>query len=107
MEPPSPARLYATLAGVFLFVAGILGFFGDLSWLNYLYVATGLLALLLAAVAARPCALAFGLLYTALAIVDFSGGDGWMHLALGLLGLAAAAGTPKLETRAQAAAKGP
>jgi len=107
MEPPSPARLYATLAGAFLFVAGILGFFQDLSWLNYLYVATGLLGLLLAAVAARPCALALGLLYTVLAAVDFAGSDGWLHLALGLLGLEAAAGTAKLEPRAKAAAKSP
>ena len=41
MEPPSPARLYATLIGAVLFVAGIVGFFHDLSWLNYLYVASG------------------------------------------------------------------
>ena len=105
MEPPSPARLYATLAGAFLFAAGILGFFQDLSWLNYLYVATGLLGLLLAAVAARPYALALGLLYTALAVADFSGG-GWLHLTLGLLGLAAVAAM-RSEPRAQAAGKGP
>jgi len=107
MEPPSPARLYATLAGALLFVAGILGFFGDLSWLNFLYVGTGALGLLLAGPAPRFCALSLGLIYTTLAIWDFSGGDGWLHLALGLLGLAALAGTPRLEPRAKAAAKSP
>jgi hypothetical protein len=123
MEPPSPARLYATLVGAVLFVAGIVGFFHDLSWLNYLYVASGAVGLLAATVAARPYALCLGLIYTGLAIADFSG-RGWPHLAVGLLGLAAFAGSrgslsrndvrkgprdrPKrLKPRTQAAAKGP
>jgi hypothetical protein len=122
MAPPSPARLFATLAGAILFVAGIVGFFHDLSWLNYLYVASGLAGLLLAAVAPPPYALGAGALYTGLAIVDFSN-RGWPHLAVGLLGLAAfaasrgskstkAAGKEprkrrrRLKPRAQAAAKG-
>jgi hypothetical protein len=122
MEPPSPARLYATLVGAILFVAGILGFFHDLSWLNYLYLASGAVGLLVAAVAARPYALCAGLLYTALAIADFSS-SGWPHLAVGLLGLAAFAASRgskstdevekeprkrarRLKPRAQAAAKG-
>lgn len=122
MEPPSPARLYATLVGAVLFVAGILGFFQDLSWLNYLYVASGAIGLLLAAAAARPYALGAGAIYTGLAIWEFSD-RGWAHLAVGLLGLAAFAATrgskstggaeketrkrPKrLKPRAQAAAKG-
>src|SRR4249919_335813 len=92
MEPPSPARLYAALAGAGLFVAGILGFFQDLSWLNYLYLASGAIGLLVAAVAARPYALCAGLLYTGLAIAEFSD-RGWPHLAVGLLGLAAFAAT--------------
>ena len=94
MEPPSPARLYAALVGAVLVVLGIAGFFSDLSWLNFLYVATGSLGLLVAVRASRPYALGLGLLYTALAIWDFSS-DGWLHLTLGVLGLAAAAGTPK------------
>jgi hypothetical protein len=106
MEPPSPARLYATLVGAVLFVAGIVGFFHDLSWLNFLYVAAGALGLVLAAGASRLYALGMGLLFTGLAIWDFSA-SGWPHLALGLLGLAALAGTAKLEPRAQAAAKSP
>lgn len=122
MEPPSPARLYATLIGAVLFVAGIVGFFHDLSWLNYLYVASGAAGLLLAAVAARPYALGAGAIYTGLAIWEFSD-RGWPHLAVGLLGLAAFAATrgpkstheagresrqrPKrLKPRAKAAAKG-
>jgi hypothetical protein len=94
MEPPSPARLYAALVGAVLVVLGIAGFFSDLSWLNFLYVATGALGLLVAGRASRPYALGLGLLYTALTIWDFSS-DGWLHLALGVLGLAAAAGTPR------------
>jgi hypothetical protein len=94
MEPPSPARLYATLVGAVLVVLGIVGFFSDLSWLNFLYAASGAAGLLLAGRSSRPYALALGLLYTALAIADFSD-RGWLHLAIGVLGLAAAAGTPK------------
>jgi len=119
MEPPSPARLYATAVGAVLVVLGILGFFDDLSWLNFLYVATGALGLALAGRASRPYALGLGLLYTTLAIWGFADG-GWLHLALGLLGLAAAAGTAKarrpkrrrlskraLKPRAKAAGEGP
>jgi hypothetical protein len=122
MEPPSPARLYATLVSAVLFVAGIVGFFHDLSWLNYLYVASGAVGLLVAGVAARPFALCAGLLYTGLAIADFSS-RGWPHLAVGLLGLAAFAASrgsfvtrdvskeprkrsKRLKPRTQAAAKG-
>src|SRR5207344_3178240 len=49
MPPPSPARLYATLVGAVLVVLGLLGFFSDLSWLNFLYVGGGALGLVLAA----------------------------------------------------------
>lgn len=92
MEPPSPARLYATLVGAVLLVLGILGFFADLSWLNFLYAGTGAIGLALAGRASRPYALALGLLYTGLAIADFAD-RGWLHLAIGVLGLAAFAGT--------------
>jgi hypothetical protein len=105
MAPPSPARLYAALAGAVLFVLGILGFFQDLSWLNYLHLASGALALLLAAAAPRLCALALGLLYTVLSAWALPEAVGWLHLGIGLLGLAAvAAGS---EPRAQAAGKSP
>jgi Domain of unknown function (DUF4383) len=122
MEPASPARLYASLAGALLVVIGILGFFYDASfggfgevesalgvlsvngWLNLLHIGCGALGLLLAGVASRRYALAMGILYTLLAIWGPSPGP---DLAIGLLGLAAAAGTPKpgrrLESRAKAA----
>jgi hypothetical protein len=123
MAPPSPARLFATLVGAILFVAGIAGFFHDLSWLNYLYVASGAAGLLLAATAPLPYALCAGAIYTGLTIADFSS-RGWAHLAVGLLGLAAFAATRgskstngagkeprkqprRLKPRAQTAAKGP
>lgn len=111
MEAPSPARLYAALAGALLVVLGLVGFFYDASfddldgyeealgtlrvngWLNLFYVATGALGLLAADVAPRRYALAIGLLYTALSLAGW--GTGTLHLVIGLLGLAAVAGTPK------------
>ncbi|HET8564905.1 MAG TPA: DUF4383 domain-containing protein [Solirubrobacterales bacterium] len=111
MEPASPARLYAAVAGVLLLVLGIVGFFYDASftglgnldpalgalevnaWFNLLYVATGAIGLLLAGAASRPYSLAVGLLFTLLGILGL--GTGWFHLLVGLLGLAAVAGTPR------------
>jgi hypothetical protein len=107
MEPASPARLYATLIGAILFVAGMLGFFRDLSWFNFLYVASGALGLLIAGRAPRPYALGLGAIYTGLAIWGFGDGEDWLRLAVGLLGLAAAAGTPRSKPRAKAAAESP
>lgn len=111
MEAPSPARLYAAVVGALLVVLGLLGFFYDASfdglgeyeealgglevngWLNLFYVASGTAGLLAAGVASRGYALAAGLLFTLLAIVDW--GTGSLHLVIGLLGLAAVAGTPR------------
>ena len=119
MEAASPARLYASAIGALLVTLGILGFFYDASfgavddyeealgalqvngWLNLFYVATGALGLLVAGASSRGYSLAIGLLYTALAIAGW--GTGWLHLAIGLLGLAAAAGTPRLKPRAKRA----
>jgi hypothetical protein len=78
-------------------------------WLNLLHVVTGAIGLIAASYAARPFALAFGLFYVVLAIWGFtlgagdailgflpaSSGNDLLHLAIGLLGLAAAAGTPR------------
>jgi hypothetical protein len=78
-------------------------------WLNVLHIATGAIGLLAAGYASRAYALAVGWLYTVLAIWGFAigsgeeilgflpaaGGDEALHLVLGLLGLTAAAGTPK------------
>jgi Domain of unknown function (DUF4383) len=80
------------------------------AWLNLLHIATGTLGLLLAGYASRQYALGLGAVYTVLAIWGFaigggdaiggflpaSGGDDSLHLVLGLLGLAAAAGTPRV-----------
>jgi hypothetical protein len=115
MEPASPARLYASVAGALLVVLGIVGFFYDASftalddlqpalgtievnaWFNLLYVFTGAIGVLVAGVASRPYSLAMGLLYTLLAILGL--GTEWLHLTVGVLGLAAAAGTARPEKR--------
>jgi hypothetical protein len=119
MEPPSPARLYAAAVGAMLLVLGILGFFYDASfdgldnyeealgalqvngWLNLFYIATGALGVLVAGASSRGYSLTIGLLYTLLAIVGW--GTGWLHLVIGLLGLAATAATPTSKPRAQRA----
>jgi hypothetical protein len=125
MEPASPARLYASVAGALLVVLGIVGFFYDASftrlddlqpalgaidvnaWFNLLYVLTGAIGVLVAGVNSRGYSLAMGVLYTLLGI--FGPGTEWLHLTIGVLGLAAAAGTPsgkprrRSEPRAKAA----
>ena len=111
MEPPSPARLDATAVGALLVVLGIVGFFYDASfgaldsyeeafaglqvngWLNLFFLATGSLGVLVAGVSSRAYALAVGLLYTLLAIVGW--GSGRLFLAIGVLGMLAALGTPR------------
>jgi hypothetical protein len=116
MEAASPARLYASAVGALLVVLGILGFFYDASfgdvdsyeealgalevngWLNLFYVATGALGLLVAGASSRGYSLAIGLLYTVLAIAGW--GTGWLHLLIGLLGLAAWAGSRQPKKRA-------
>ncbi|MFL5873093.1 MAG: DUF4383 domain-containing protein [Solirubrobacterales bacterium] len=121
MEPPSPARLFAAAAVGLLVVLGIVGFFYDASfgaldhyeealgglqvngWLNLFFIATGAIGVLVAGASSRAYALAVGFVYTALAIGGW--GSGWLFLAVGVLGLAAALGTPKLEARAQPAGK--
>jgi hypothetical protein len=120
MEAPIPARLYAATAGAFLLVLGPVGFFYDASfgdldsyqealgaievngWLNLFYVATGSVGILVAGVSSRTYSLAVGVLFTMLAIVGW--GTGAFDLVVGLLGLAAAAGTPRAK-RGKAAAK--
>lgn len=119
MEPPSPARLYAAAVGALLVVLGIVGFFYDASfgdldsygeafaglkangWLNLFWIATGSLGVLVAGASSRAYALAIGLLYTALAIVGW--GSAGLFLAIGVLGIAAGLGTPRLKPRAKPA----
>lgn len=89
MDAPSPARLYASLFGAFLVVAGIVGFFYSASfgapgevddvfgifavnaWSNVLHILTGAIGLWVAGYAARQYALWLGLLYIAIAIWGF------------------------------------
>jgi hypothetical protein len=126
MEASSPAKLYATLVGAVLTIAGIIGFFysgsfgspGEVDkvfgilavngWHNVVHLVTGLLGLAAAGYAARQYALGLGLVYVVVAIWGFIIGSGesllgfipvntednFLHLILGLLGLAAGAATP-------------
>lgn len=136
MDGPSPARLYASLVGGTLVVAGIVGFFYSASfgapgsvedafgvfavnaWLNVLHILTGTIGLLAAGYASRQYALWLGLLYTAIAVWGFmlgagdailgflpvNGGDDFLHLAVGVLGIGAALATPAGEKRSPATA---
>lgn len=115
MEAPSPARLYAAVVGALLVVLGLLGFFYDASfgaldryadavaglqvngWLNLFYITTGTVGLLAAGFAPRGYALAMTVLFVGLAV--FGWGTDALHLAIGLLGLAAVAGTTRPEGR--------
>ncbi len=94
MQPASPARLYATVVGAVLVIAGIIGFFYSSSfgspgtvddifgvfavngWHNVLHLVTGLLGLAAAGYLARTYALAFGLLYVVVAVWGFIVGSG-------------------------------
>ncbi len=89
MDAPSPARLYASLVGATLVVAGIVGFFYSASfgtpgevdnalgvfavnaWSNVLHILTGAIGLWVAGYAARQYALWLGLLYIAIAVWGF------------------------------------
>jgi hypothetical protein len=132
MDTASPARLYCTLVGAVLVIAGIIGFFYSASfdtgtaavaadtdevfgilgvngWHNLVHVALGVLALAVAGSTsgARAYCLGIGLVYLVLAIWGFVDGDNiliglipvnnednFLHLILGLTGLAAGAATP-------------
>jgi Domain of unknown function (DUF4383) len=86
MEPPSPARLFATLAGAGLAIYGIVGFFYDSSfaqpddlrealglvsvngWANSFHILTGAVGLLLAGFASRRYAIWLTATYAAVAV---------------------------------------
>ena len=101
MDASSPARLYCTLVGAVLVIAGILGFFYEASfdtepvesdavlgilavngWHNLVHLASGIVLLALAGTAARTAALAFGLAYLAIGIWGFIESD---NVLIGLL----------------------
>ena len=90
MADYTPARLYATVVGAVLVLAGIIGFFynahftsnaavhddvfGVLSvngWHNVVHIVTGALGLLAAGYAARAYALGLGVVYIGVAIWGF------------------------------------
>jgi Domain of unknown function (DUF4383) len=137
MDTASPARLYCTLVGAVLVIAGIIGFFysagfdtgvngvaadtddifGILAvngWHNLLHIALGVLALAVAGSTsgARAYCLGIGLVYVLLAIWGFADSDNiilgllpvnnednFLHLILGLTGLAAGSATPAAAPR--------
>ena len=86
MEQPSPARLYATLAGAGLVIFWIVGFFYDSSfdapgdvrdalglfavngWANVFHILTGAVGLLVAGFASRRYAIGLTALYLAIAV---------------------------------------
>ena len=94
MQGASPARLYATLVGGVLVVAGIIGFFYTSSfgspgnvddvfgmldvngWHNLVHIVTGAIGLLVAGYAARAYALGLGFVYIVIAIWGFIIGSG-------------------------------
>jgi hypothetical protein len=94
MQTASPARLYATVVGAVLTIAGIIGFFYSSSfgspgsvdevfgildvngWHNVVHLATGLLGLAAAGYAARTYSLALGLVYVVVAVWGFVIGSG-------------------------------
>ncbi len=94
MEPPSPARLYASLAGALLVMLGILGFFYSASfgspgevddmlgafavngWLNVIHIALGAIGLLVAGFASRSYSLWLGLVLVVLGVWGFVVGSG-------------------------------
>lgn len=94
MDAPSPARLYATLVGATLVVAGIIGFFYSASfgspgeveemlgafsvngWDNVLHILTGTIGLVAADYASRRYALWIGVFYVVLGFWGFALGSG-------------------------------
>ena len=84
-------------------------------WLNLLHILTGAVGLLVAGFAPRRYAMLVGIAYLGLACWGFALGDGeailgflpgnsgddFAHLALGALGVGAALGTPRSESRAK------
>jgi Domain of unknown function (DUF4383) len=98
MDTSSPARLYCTLVGAVLVIAGIIGFFWEASfdtgasiqadevlgilavngWHNLVHILTGVIGLALSGAydGSRLYALCFGAIYLVVALLGFVAGDG-------------------------------
>lgn len=99
-------------------VDDVFGAFPVNGWLNVIHIATGAIGLLVAGYAARRYALWLGIAYLIIAIWGFLTGSGdsllglvpvntaddFLHLVLGLLGVAAAFATPAERAEATAIA---
>ena len=130
MQERSPARVFGLVVGVTLIAAGIIGFFYSASfstgdgadrdavlgildvngWHNVVHLATGALALALAASSrrARTYAIGFGVVYLLVTLLGFIVGDGneilglipvntednFLHLLIGTAAIAAGLATP-------------
>jgi len=100
-------------------VDAVFGIFDVNAWHNIVHILTGAIGLLVAGYAAREYALGLGVVYTVIAIWGFIIGnnesilgfipvnteDNFLHLALGLLGLAAGAATPAVVERRERPAR--
>jgi hypothetical protein len=96
-------------------VDDVFGIFAVNGWHNVVHILTGALGLLVAGYAAREYAFGLGAVYTVVAVWGFIIGSGdsilgfipvntednLLHLALGLLGLAAGAATPAEAVRSE------
>ncbi len=94
-------------------VHAVFGILDVNAWYNIVHIVTGALGLLLAGYAARQYALGLGAIYIVIAIwgfaignhesilgfVPINTGDDYLHLTLGVLGLAAGAATPAAAAR--------
>ena len=99
-------------------VDDVFGLLSVNAWHNLVHILTGAIGLLVAGYAARQYALGLGVLYLAIAIWGFilgSGGsilgfvpvntaDNFLHLILGLLGIAAGLASPRRQPGASVAA---
>jgi hypothetical protein len=99
-------------------VDAVFGILDVNGWHNILHIVTGGLGLLVAGYAARQYALGLGVVYIAIAIWGFIIGDGhsilgfipvntddnFLHVILGVLGLAAGVATPAVARKRTAAA---
>ena len=93
-------------------VDAVFGILNVNGWHNVVHIVTGGLGLIAAGYAAREYALGLGVVYLAIAVWGFILGDGgnllgfipvntednFLHLILGLLGIAAGMATPRVET---------